>query len=183
MPRASARRRNARPRRPLRAALRGPGAPLRCRPAGFGPPAARSPLCSLGLAPLASGCRRLASPVARLRAPPAAPAPGPCGPRRVRPLALGVGLRAAAGFVPRPWAAAASPLRALGLSGAPCAAPFGPRCAGPGSSRRAGLGRRCRPCSPPPRPARVRFRKTKPIAPQGIPGLGPYDIPTRKGLI
>ena len=95
-------------------------------------------------------------------------------------MALGVGLRAAAGFVTRPWAAAASPLRALGLSGAPCAAPFGPRCAGPGSSRRAGLGRRCRPCSPPPRPACVRFRKTKPIAPQGIPGLGPYDIPTRK---
>ena len=106
---------------------------------------AASPLRSLGVTPVGSGCRRLASPVARLRAPPPRPVPWPaCG-------------RAAPGAGPR-WGVGLGLLRAS-LAGRParlCGLPRplpGPRGAPlrsgplrglgppgrPGSSRRAGL--------------------------------------------
>lgn len=108
---------------------------------GGGPPFA--PQGSLS----GSGCRRLASPVARLRAPPRVPAPGPsCGPGRAGPGRWRLGSALACSVAPggppalRPLRGPAGPLRgsASGL---------------PGSSRRAGLAALRAACSAPPRPA------------------------------
>lgn len=126
---------------------------------GGGPPFA--PQGSLS----GSGCRRLASPVARLRAPPPRPGPWPvlrAGPRRARSLALGVGL----GLLRGPWRAPCAalrppPLRAPSLAGPPALRPLrgpagplrGSASGLPGSSRRAGLAALRAACSAPPRPA------------------------------
>lgn len=95
---------------------------------------AASPLRSLGVAPVGSGCRRLASPVARLRAPPRAPSPGPPagGPRRVRALGGGSALgwlRASLAGRPPRLCGLPRPLpgpRGAPLRSAPCGALAGP---------------------------------------------------------
>ena len=127
----------ARPRRPLRAALRPlalVGGGLRPRPPGFAPPPAASPLRSLGVAPVGSGCRRLASPVARLRAPPPRPVPM----ARLRAGRAGCGPLVGGRPWPAPCVPAGRPARLCGLPrplpgprgaplrSAPCGALAGP---------------------------------------------------------
>ena len=96
---------------------------------------AASPLRSLGVAPVGSGCRRLASPVARLRAPPRAPAPGrPAGrPRRGRALGGGSALACSVRPCGPPCAALRPPPPPPGPSRGPPALrpPAGARPSGP----------------------------------------------------